>query len=177
MGHVVQLKGKVVRAKQMPRKRLAVIAVAAESPEIYVVERRRGEILETCVAEKRKGEIRGTCAPEKKKNETAETSAAERKRAKKTPETNAVEKKTRETLDAQHRRRGNCLRLGRRKRVPPRVGPPLACPQLLVALSRASNTYACSGQDRGMPSVKRSKETLEACDDTFLSLTFSLDKS
>lgn len=177
MGHVVQLKGKVVRAKQMPRKRLVVIAVDAESPETCVVERKRGEILETCVSEKRKDEILGTCASEKKKNETAETSASGRKRAKETPETNAVEKKTKEILDAQHRKRGNCLRLGRRKRAPPRVGPPLACPQLLAALSRASNTYACSGQDRGMPSVKRSKETLEACDDTFLSLTFSLDKS
>lgn len=137
----VPLRGKGVRAKQIQGIiNLAVTAVVAESHENYAVEKKRNETSEICEEKRRIRETRETCG---------------------------AEKTIRETLDAQRRRRGNCLRLGRKKRAPPRVGPPLACPQLLVALSRASNTYACSGRDRGMPSATRSKETLEACDDTF----------
>ena len=73
------------------------------------------------------------------------------------------------SLDAPLRKRESCSRLARRKKAPPRVGPPLVPLHLQVAPIRASNTCVFSGRGRGNLSLIRSKETVAACDDFFLS--------
>lgn len=83
---------------------------------------------------------------------------------------------TREILVGRHKKRGNCLKRARKKREaqPPRVGPPLACPQPLVAHSCASNTCVCFGRDRGKSSPVRNRKFFAACDDNSLYLLTTL---